>query len=431
MQAPWPLWRRMLFRVFFIYFALTIAPWTWISSVPWLGGALTPYNTMMDWLVTKANDLVFHVRPVLVPMGGSGDTSFGWANLWFVLSVSFIGMLVWSILQRRKPEYAKLNYWLCLFVRYYVAMVSFSYGIIKLFALQMSFPNYSQLATPLGDFLPMRLSWMFLGYSTPYQVFSGAMEVLAGLLLLYRRTATLGVLVATAVFMNVAVLNLSYDIPVKIYSLQMAACCLFLLANEKDRLLCFFIYNRPADACSIYQRSYQRRWPRLARIVAKTAFIIIAVGLVLSETIGWKKMSDKATAGMVFPAGVYDVVHYIRNNDTVPPLFTDSLRWQNVIFDNKRSGSIATADTAFRRVYNRAYFTYKTDTAKHTFTMLRSLADSNANAIAIMNYKFQDDSTILFHGMRRNDPVSFVLRRSRRHFQLAERQFHWLSEANR
>src|SRR5262249_42923784 len=133
-----------------------------------------------------------------------------------------------------------------LFTRYYVALVALSYGIIKLFALQMPFPNLSQLATPLGDFLPMRLSWMFIGYSQPYQFFSGAMEVLAALLLLYRKTATLGVLMACAVFTNVMVLNLSYDIPVKIYSAEIVFFCLFLLANEIKRIVNFFILNKPA-----------------------------------------------------------------------------------------------------------------------------------------------------------------------------------------
>ena len=48
----------------------------------------------------------------------------------------------------------------------------------------MPFPALSQLATPLGDLLPMRFSWLFIGYSAPYQFFSGAMETIAGLLLL-------------------------------------------------------------------------------------------------------------------------------------------------------------------------------------------------------------------------------------------------------
>lgn len=430
MQVHWPLWRRLLFRFFFIYLVLFMSPWTWLDrAVPGISVVTQPYYTAMDWLVEKSNAWIFHVKDKLVPMGGSGDTSYGWAQLWFLLSLSFVGMVLWSILQRNKKEYTKLNYWLLLFTRYYVALVLFSYGIIKLFALQMPFPNYSQLATPLGDFLPMRLSWMFIGYSTPYQFFSGLMEVLAGLLLLYRRTATLGALVATGVFINVAVMNLSYDIPVKIYSLQMVLCCFFLLANEMERILCFFVFNRPASACTVYAFPLDKKWMKWTRLGLKVLFIGVAVGGVLWESMSWYKQDKARTAGMPLEAGMYDVVHFAVNNDTIAPLLTDTLRWQHVIFDNARSGSITTSDTAFRRLYNRAYFSYKADTVKHTLNILKRPMDSIA--IASLHYRIEDDNTIFFWGRRADDSLSFVLKRSRHNFQLAEKQFHWLSESNR
>jgi uncharacterized membrane protein YphA (DoxX/SURF4 family) len=430
MQPTWPLWRRLLFRFFFIYIALSISPWTWLDrAFPVMSYVTQPYYSAMDWAVETANAWVFHVKDKLVPTGGSGDTSYGWAQLWLLLSISFVGMIIWSVVQLKKKEYNKLNYWLCLFTRYYVALVLFSYGIIKLFALQMPFPNYSQLATPLGDYLPMRLSWMFLGYSTPYQVFSGIMEVFAGLLLLYRRTVTLGALMAAGVFTNVAMMNLSYDIPVKIYSLQMVLLCLFLLANEMNRILCFFVYNRPANACSVYEYPFKKRWPRITRIALKVLFIAVAVGGVVWESLDWQKEESKRMNNMPFEAGVYDVAHFVVNNDTVAPLITDTLRWQNVIFDNAKSGSIATSDTSFRKLYNRAYFSYKADTVKHTFNILKRSTDSIP--VAALQYAFDDPNTIRFWGRRQNDSLSFVLKRSSRHFQLAERQFHWLSESNR
>src|SRR6201999_602261 len=169
----------------------------------------------------------------------------------------------WSILDRKPRSYAKLNYWLVLIVRYNVILIAFTYGIIKLFALQMPEPNLHQLATPLGDFLPMRFSWMFIGYSTPYQVFSGIMEIIAGLLLLYRRTAVIGALFALAVFTNIMVLNLTYDIPVKIFSMQIVVCCLFLVANSSDRFICFFILNKPAPTCNLYRFPYTKKWHRI------------------------------------------------------------------------------------------------------------------------------------------------------------------------
>ncbi|HYC27977.1 MAG TPA: hypothetical protein VEB42_04160, partial [Chitinophagaceae bacterium] len=84
---------------------------------------------------------------------------------------------------------------------------------------------------------------------------------------------------------------------------------------------------------------------------------------------------------------------------------------------------------AFRRLYNRAYFSYKVDTTKHSFDIYRSPMDSVA--IAALNYRYEDENTIAFWGHRKTDSVFFRLRRNMHNFQLAERQFHWLSEANR
>ena len=255
------------------------------------------------------------------------------------------------------------------------------------------------------------------------------METLAGLLLLYRRTATLGVLMGTAVLLNVAVLNLSYDIPVKIYSIQLVTCCLFLLANEMDRIMCFFVYNRPAAACTVYHYRFPKRWMRIGRVVLKLVFIGVAVGAVIRECIPWYQENNAQTKNMPFKAGMYDVTHYAVNGDTIPPLITDSLRWQNIVFDTKSSGSIGTGDTAFRKIYKRAYFQYKIDPVAHTFQILKSRFDSVG--VASLRYRFENDSTIFFWGKRKNDSLAFVLTRSPRHFQLAEKQFHWLSEYNR
>src|ERR1700760_3553861 len=174
---PWPEWRKFLFCFFFIFLGFEMAPWTWLDSIPGVSYITNYYSTFMDWFVGFANDKFFHVRKVLVPVNGSGDTSFGWAQTWLFISLGVIGAIVWRITERKQREYHALNYWLCLFVRYYLAIIAFIYGFDKIFLLQMPFPNVSQLATPLGDFLPMRFSWLFIGYSTPYQFFSGVMEV--------------------------------------------------------------------------------------------------------------------------------------------------------------------------------------------------------------------------------------------------------------
>jgi hypothetical protein len=428
-QIYWPLWRRILFRFFFVYFVLNIAPWTWLDVIPGVSYITQFYYQLMDWAVNMANANIFHVRKVLVPMNGSGDTSYGWAQFWLFIWLSFIGCVVWSIVDSNRLNYRALNYGLCLFTRYYVALIAFSYGIIKLFALQMPFPNLSQMATPLGDFLPMRLSWMFIGYSAPYQIFAGGMEVTVGVLLLYRRTTTLGVLLATAVFTNVMMLNLSYDIPVKIFSINIVLMCLYLLANEYNRIVCFFILNKPATVCSTYHFPYTKKWMRVTRVILKISFIIIAVGITFYQSWNWYKTASNPQEIKPVKPGIYDVAVYAKNKDTIPPLITDTLRWQDVIFEKGGTGSIKTSDTLFRHLYNRAYFAYSADTLQHTMSFKKFFGDSSF--IMMMHYEIPDTNTIKLWAKERNDSLYVELKRNRRHFQLAEKQFHWLSEYNR
>ena len=117
------------------------------------------YYKLTDWAVETANARFFHIAKTIVYPNGSGDTSYGWAALWLFIIVAFAGAIIWSVLDWRRKNYQHANYWLCLLTRYYIALTAFGYGFAKVLALQMPFPGNSQLATPLGDFLPMRFSW--------------------------------------------------------------------------------------------------------------------------------------------------------------------------------------------------------------------------------------------------------------------------------
>src|SRR5215216_1571470 len=110
---------------------------------------------------------------------------------------------------------------------------------------------------------------MFIGYSTPYEVFSGAMETVAGLLLLNRRTVTAGLFAATGAFLNVLMINLAYDVPVKLFAAHLMVSCLFLLALDARRLVGFLFLNRPAPPTTAYDSILTRRWQWWGGIVVK------------------------------------------------------------------------------------------------------------------------------------------------------------------
>ena len=428
----WSLWQRVLFRFFFVYLVLQAEPWDLFSAVPGVRWLLRPYGRLVDWAVHASNARVFHVRDTLVMVNGSGDTSWAWAQLCLYLSLATIGCVVWSLLDRKRTQYDRLAFWLRMIVRYYIATAALSYGIIKLFRLQMPFPSMSQLATPLGDLLPMRFSWLFIGYSAPYQFFSGTMETLAGLLLLYRRTVTAGLFAATGAFLNVLMINLSYDVPVKLYASHLLLACLFLLALDAPRLVRLLVLNQPVPATTAYDPKLAYAWQRWGSIGVK--IFLVYEFLLAPANRGWQsyKSVNATQAAGPFTRGFYDVRAYVVNRDTITVSSGDTLRWRDVIIDNTGAGSINTADQVFAQRYHRAYFRYKPNPASHTAAVWKtSPIPRDSTFLFTMRYEVPDSTTIRLHTIIRGDSVHVELVRAPRHFQLAERQFHWLSEYNR
>ena len=415
LNTPWPLWRKVLFRFSCIYLLLYMSPWTWLPFLP----LAEYYGLLESWLVNLANTYIFHVKDVLVPMNGSGDTSYGYAQLSFFTLVAVVGATIWPLLDKRR-HYEVGYYWLLVLVRYYVAMNALSYGIIKLFGQQMIFPSLSAMATPLGDFLPMRFSWFFIGYSTPYQFFSGLVETIAGLLLLFRRTSTLGAFVAASVFLNVMMMNLCYDIPVKLFSIHLFVLSNFLLLGDAQRLFNFFVLNKPTQSASRIVLLNKRL--RIGQTVLKLAFVGLFVVMPFYEMYyNTFNLPNAPTPGKL-TTGFFEVERFQAN-------VADSLRWKDVVFEETKAGSILTTDTLLRQRYRRGYFNYELDSAKSTIAFKKFYSDTTA--LFTLNYSMPDTNHILLRGKIRNDSVVVALKRQARHFQLAERQFHWLSEANR
>ena len=205
----------------------------------------------------------------------------------------------------------------------------FSYGFAKVFPLQFTFPRLDRLIEPFNQFSPMGLLWTFMGYSKAYTIFSGAAEVTGGLLLLFRRTATLGAMVSAAVMLNVVMLNFCYDVPVKLYSLNLLLMAIFLMTPDLGRLANVLVLNRPSRPVNL-AGPFDRRWARNGMAVVKTIFI----GFVLFQQIkggyeGYRSFYVTPQRPPLF--GMYDVEGFAVNGKELPPLTTDTTRWKRMV----------------------------------------------------------------------------------------------------
>src|SRR5262249_42442099 len=81
-----------------------------------------------------------------------------------------------------------------------------------------------------------------------YEMFVGAAEMLGGILLFLPRTAFFGAGVCLADVIEVFMLNMTYDVPVKLYSFHLILMSVILLAPEMRRIGSFFFSNREVGA---------------------------------------------------------------------------------------------------------------------------------------------------------------------------------------
>ena len=75
----------------------------------------------------------------------------------------------------------------------------FAYAFPKIFDIQFNTPNGTTLMGEVGHLAPIDVMRVFMGASRPYSALGGYLEVIAGVLLCFRRTTLLGAFVVLGV----------------------------------------------------------------------------------------------------------------------------------------------------------------------------------------------------------------------------------------
>ena len=275
---------RIAFRFSFCYFGIyclfngNATIW---DCIPVLGGSIQ--NVLARVFGLPAQYLaqhLFHVSPPgdKIHATGSGDTAIHWIALLLMLLASLLGTVIWTALDRRRPHYQTLAAWLRFVIRLTLGMGMLSYGLAKVFPLQMPAPSIGILNEPLGMHSPMNLLWTFIGLNPGYEMICGGAEFLAGCLILLRRTALAGAILTAFVVTNVLLFNLFFDVPVKIYAGHLLLLSLFVILPDARPLFRFFWSNQPAAPTGIWVPPATRTWFRRTTLAIEISFVVLVIG---------------------------------------------------------------------------------------------------------------------------------------------------------
>lgn len=231
---------------------------------------------------------------------------------------------------------------------------------------------------------------------------------------------TVGAIITLATTANVMAVNYFYDVPVKIVSTALFLMTLFLLMNDWQRLISFFLKGETVNLPVIPAPVFERKW-KIAKIVFKS----LVIGYVLLyggyETFNYlDQYGESAPKTRLY--GLYHVETFVKAGDTLPPLTTDSARWRAMTIEWETFARVKHMNDSING------FRLQVDTTAQTMSFtLRG----DTIPTCTFNYHVPDPEHFVLTGRIRSDSVAIAFRRFtdiRNRFRLTNRSFHWINE---
>ncbi|RBM17327.1 DoxX family protein [Streptomyces sp. PT12] len=346
-----------------------------------------------------------------------GDDPHTWAGQVCWLAGAAAATPVWSVLDRRRTDRAALDKWFRLAARFCLAGQMFSYGAAKAVPLQFQLPP-SKLVEPLGGLTPMSLLWAQTGSSKPYQILLGCAEITGGLLLIVPRTAPLGALLCAVEMAQVLLLNMTFDVPVKVHSFHLLLLGLLLLAPHTPRLADAAFTQRPLPAAAPTDLFRSRRANRIATALQAGAGLLLLGAQLRNDWAFWKNHGGGREKPELY--GVWDVTGFSVDGEQLPPVTTDDRRWRRIVVDSVDAVAIQHMDDSL--------------------APCMASIDMNARSVALtkmadpkwqVTFAFErpaDDLLILDGEVDGHHHRLHLRRRDLTTFPLVSRGFHWVQE---
>lgn len=369
------------------------------------------------WVSTHVLDVNVVIQPT-----GSGDSMRAYVGCLCAGALALTLAVLWSVLvflvHRKRPEWqadARLHSCVRVILRFFLFQMLLGYGFAKVFPLQFAQPSSSRLTQQLGDMSPMGLLWTFMGFSPAYQMFTGAVEVLGGILLTMRRTALLGALVTVVAMTQIFALNMCFDVPVKLYSLHYLLMAIFLVLPELPRLFSILVMGRAADARPFLPMfgNVKIGW---ATLVFRT---LVIAGLLFNSIYSNYKRWDDTYGGPPLPVtGRWDVVSMQVDNKEADK--NDPTTWTAIDFTNKsllRTFSSKPPNVVYRATWN---------TGENKITLAKFIAPTwSAN----FTYSMPEPDKLELQGTMDGKSVVAKLKPApAKQYELMSRGFHWIQE---
>ena len=317
-----------------------------------------------------------------------------WAG-WWLLTVAFAGALVGAVLHASRIRAGTAVFQITeLWLRYGLALLLVQFALNKLIPGQFLLYN-RDFDLPLRELPARRLAWHFLGYSSLYNGFVGAIELSAGLLLCFGRTVVGGALLSAATLINIVVIDTAFGIR---GALPIAA----VMASTAGALS--FVHLDRGTLQSLIWRT-----PTEERVSLPRGVLALVVAVVLGYPLYINLATRRGLDGQVAAAGRWEILDCTPNpgmaicqlpqNPVTPVLYIEVGQWgQLVVGDERRNLS----------------FSY--DRRNHRLAVRIDPSQSTTDPALLLEGSVAPGDTTISLETRGADSAPFTVRLKRTHF---------------
>src|SRR5215472_7414703 len=117
-EAPWGTTHKVAFRFVFCYILLYLFPPSVIFRWFLLSKGAAAYEALWHKIVPWFAAHILHLSyPITVFTSAGSDTTYEYVKVVCYALVAALATLVWSVLDRKRAEYSKLDQWIRFYVR--------------------------------------------------------------------------------------------------------------------------------------------------------------------------------------------------------------------------------------------------------------------------------------------------------------------------
>ncbi len=409
--------RKLFWRFIFLYIILYIFPYgfEYINELNpedisfWKGITIWFGQTFLGW--------EFYINN----LQNGFDSKYDYSRFLLIVCISTIGSVIWLFIDSKiKYSYThKLKVLLQTILRYHIGLTLILYGLAKVFLLQFGSLDINDLETNLGNQSGMGFLWKFMSYSDFYSTSTGLIEIIGGVLVLFRRTTFIGAFILFIAMVNVVLVDIGYDVSVKMFAIHLLLMTVLLIFDNLKQLINFFITNKPTIPYNFapFFNSKKIRYGLKGIILI---YFIISFRNSFKERIRTEKSPNN-----IEMTGIYEIDIFIKNRDTINSSNSDRLRWEIMRLNcNKyypKHVAIKNSDGQTQ------WFKFEENVLDKTITF--KPIENASESEYLFNYKKTGKNKFTFSGVYKGDTLSFSAKSKMiKDYLLTKNKIQWIRD---